>query len=137
MKFLVFLLSILFIASCANTPNSSKPDPYLDPNYGKKNRDGIRNVIKANKHHVKACYEQALKDNKHLAGKIILKWGIVGNGVVTNTEVILSTLANDSVENCLSEKLKTFTFPDPGPDKEVVVKFPFLFGTDKKLNTEK
>ncbi len=126
MKLLTSILFVYVLASCAshyNKPqlsirNSSMADPY---------KEQIRNVIRANKLSIKKCYEEGLKQNKNLYGKIILKWHYIKGGIVTKTEVISNTLGDDIVAPCISKEIKTFIFPEPGDDKEAIVTFPFVF----------
>lgn len=94
---------------------------------GSIDKEAIRKVIRDNQRQIQACYEKTLNKNPNLYGKVILEWVIVGNGRVTNARVANSTLKNSEVENCILSRLRTWKFPEPPPDQEAVVSYPFLF----------
>lgn len=94
---------------------------------GSIDREAIRRVIRENQRQIQACYEKTLNKNPNLYGKVILEWVIVGNGRVSSARVSSSSLKNSEVEQCILSRLKTWKFPEPPPDQEAVVSFPFLF----------
>jgi hypothetical protein len=90
-------------------------------------KDWVLKIIKSESKSIRSCYEEGLKTNPDLVGKILVDFEIEVNGSVQVVKVESSTINNQIVENCLIEKIKTFTFPPP-PEKTVVqVKFPFIF----------
>lgn len=88
-------------------------------------RDQIQAVIQQNIHDVRFCYEQGLKDNPQLSGRVTVYFVIGGNGVVKRAQVVSSTLQNAQVEACMIEKLKRWTFPLPEGGVDVEVTYPF------------
>ncbi|MES2769035.1 MAG: AgmX/PglI C-terminal domain-containing protein [Bdellovibrionota bacterium] len=94
---------------------------------GSIDREAIRRVIRENQRQITACYEKTLNKNPNLYGKVILEWVIVGNGRVSSARVSSSTLKNSEVEQCILSRLRTWKFPEPPPDQEAVVSYPFLF----------
>lgn len=90
-------------------------------------REAIRRVIRENQRQIQACYEKSLNKNPNLYGKVILEWVIVGSGRVSSARVSSSTLRSSEVENCVLSRLRTWKFPEPPPDQEAVVSYPFLF----------
>lgn len=94
---------------------------------GSIDKEAIRRVIRENQRQIQACYEKTLNKNPNLYGKVILEWVITGNGRVSSARVSSSTLRNSEVENCVLSRLRTWKFPEPPPDQEAVVSYPFLF----------
>lgn len=93
-------------------------------------KEAIRRVIRSNKHELQGCYERALntlEKGRKLEGKIVLSWEIVTNGHAKNVKVKSSSLGNTQVENCIRDRLASWTFPDPPPGLTAVVEaYPFV-----------
>ncbi|MGE5087100.1 MAG: AgmX/PglI C-terminal domain-containing protein, partial [Bacillota bacterium] len=93
-------------------------------------KEAIRRVIRAKLHEVKSCYERALntlEKGRKLEGKIVLGWDIVEKGQARNVKVKSSTLGNAAVENCIRDRLASWTFPEPPPGLVAEVQaYPFI-----------
>lgn len=93
-------------------------------------KEAIRRVIRAKLHEVKSCYERALnvqEKGRKLEGKIVLGWEIVEKGQARNVKVKSSTLGNRQVENCIRDRLASWTFPEPPPGLVAEVQaYPFV-----------
>lgn len=79
-------------------------------------KEAIRRVIRAKKHELQSCYERVLntmEKGSRLEGKIILSWEIIDKGQARNVKVKSSTLGNAKVENCIRDRLASWTFPEP------------------------
>ncbi|NUN04765.1 MAG: AgmX/PglI C-terminal domain-containing protein [Bdellovibrio sp.] len=79
-------------------------------------KEAIRRVIRAKKHELQSCYERALntlEKGTKLEGKIILSWEIIDRGQARNVRVKSSTVGNAKVENCIRDRLASWTFPEP------------------------
>ena len=94
---------------------------------GSLDREAIRRVILKNKRAIKNCYDRELNKNKDLYGKLVLRWNIVEQGRVTQAKVVNSSLGNRNVAKCIITRLKTWRFPEPPPDTEGQVTYPFVF----------
>lgn len=94
-------------------------------------KEAIRRVIKAKLHEVKSCYERALntlEKGRKLEGKIVLGWEIIEKGQARNVKVTSSSLNNPTVENCIRDRLASWTFPEPPPGLVAEVRaYPFVF----------
>lgn len=79
-------------------------------------KEAVRRVIRAKLNEVKSCYERVLntlpKGNR-LEGKVVIAWQIVERGAAKNVRVKSSTLSNSTVENCIRDRLASWTFPEP------------------------
>ncbi|MGZ3771740.1 MAG: AgmX/PglI C-terminal domain-containing protein [Bdellovibrio sp.] len=93
-------------------------------------KEAIRRVIRAKKHELQSCYERVLntmEKGQKLEGKIVLSWSIVEKGQARNVKVKSSSLGNAKVENCIRDRLASWTFPEPPPGLEAVVEaYPFV-----------
>lgn len=93
-------------------------------------KDAIRRVIRAKLHEVKSCYERVLntmEKGRSLEGKIVLGWEIIERGQARNVVVKSSTLGNTKVENCIRDRLASWTFPEPPPGMVAEVQaYPFV-----------
>ncbi len=73
---------------------------------------------------VKACYEQRLKSNPSLGGRVELLWYITG-GRVTSVEILGNTTDDSELASCIARKVRTWRFPaDLEADTEVM--YPFI-----------
>ncbi len=94
---------------------------------GTMDREAIRRVILDNKHTIQNCYNMQLNRDAELYGKVTIEWTITEGGRVKNATVKGNTVANAEVANCIVRNLKNWKFPDPPPDTEGQVSFPFVF----------
>ncbi|MBN2360373.1 MAG: AgmX/PglI C-terminal domain-containing protein [Deltaproteobacteria bacterium] len=86
----------------------------------------ITAAIKSRLSGIKQCYEQALKRNPKLAGKIIATFVIDENGRVTETRIDSDSLGDSSVASCIIGIIKRVRFPKPDSGT-VQASFPFVF----------
>lgn len=89
-------------------------------------QDLIAEVVRRNIGQVRFCYEQGLQLNPSLAGRVAVNWTIGSNGGVKTAQVKRTSLKDQSVENCILSRLKTWKFPLPENKAEVKVSYPFL-----------
>jgi hypothetical protein len=79
---------------------------------------------------IKACYENALKRNPNLSGKITVNFEISAVGKVLNVDVNKVSLDDDEVASCIKAKILGFRFPAPAGGT-VQVEYPFIFQASK------
>ena len=97
---------------------------------GSIDRDAIRRVIQANMRVIRTCYERQLNRNPDLFGKVIITWEIGEQGRVMSASVKSSELGEKGgkeVGDCLVQNFKTWKFPEPPPNQQVTVSYPFFF----------
>lgn len=78
------------------------------------------------------CYEDALRRKPGVAGKVLLKFTIVGDekigGIVEESSIgEESTLRDDEFDTCMSESMMSMTFPPPKGGGTVTVTYPIDF----------
>ncbi len=89
-------------------------------------KDAISRVVKRRIRAVQACYERALKKERTLAGKLVVRFTIGTAGRVTSARVITNSTRSASVGSCVTGRISGWRFPRPrgGP---VTVSYPFVF----------
>lgn len=88
-------------------------------------RDQIAAVINRNMGQITYCYEQGLKQDAGIRGRVALAFTIGGTGSVKAANVDSTSLNYKQVEDCMVMRLKTWKFPVPEGGVDVQVKFPF------------
>jgi TonB family protein len=75
---------------------------------------------------IKACYENALKRNPSLKGKVVIRFTILETGGVADVGASQNTLGAPDVAACIMNTMRTWRtqFRPSGP---VSVEYPFLF----------
>ena len=96
---------------------------------GSLDRSLIDKSISEKKNKIKYCYESELQKDLSLKGTIKYKFVISKEGTVSKVDVDSSDMNSPEVEGCISEVLKSVTFPPPKGGGIVIVKYPFLFGS--------
>jgi hypothetical protein len=93
---------------------------------GSLDKELIRRVIHAHRNEIRYCYERALTANPGLWGKVTVNFIIGANGMVQSSKTKETSLNNVEVENCISQKIKMWKFPEPKGGGIVVVTYPFV-----------
>jgi hypothetical protein len=70
----------------------------------------IRQVLKYYEFLLQNCYEYALRQKKHISGKLTLSIIIEPSGSVTDVRIIASTLESEYLELCTKAKIKMIRF---------------------------
>ncbi|MEZ4385392.1 MAG: VIT domain-containing protein [Nannocystaceae bacterium] len=93
---------------------------------GSLDRDIIRRIIRAHINEVRHCYNQGLQRDPKLAGRLAIKFKILGTGAVAKEVEIETSIGDEKVDQCVSKALRRWKFPKPEGGGEVVVTYPFL-----------
>ncbi len=94
---------------------------------GSIDKDAIRRVIRDNRAQLQFCYDQALRRNSDVYGKIELHWEIVDHGRAVNVRVKSNSVGDSRMGRCLARVIGGLTFPEPPPDTAADVIYPFVF----------
>jgi len=86
----------------------------------------IRRVIRSHRDQIKYCYSKELTRAPNLRGKVAVKFTISPKGYVTQATVSQTTLRNAAVERCITQKIRTWKFPEPKGGGIVIVNYPFI-----------
>jgi hypothetical protein len=74
---------------------------------------------------IKGCYEQALKRDPTLQGKVTIQFTIAGSGKVTSAKATVNELG-PQVESCMVSAFMRFRFPPPDGGT-ITFEYPFMF----------
>lgn len=107
-----------------NEPEVYSPPPEVT---GALDRETVRKVVRQHRREMKYCYEKELQKNPSLQGQVTVEFTISGNGEVMAAIVTESTLGTAAVEQCMQQKIRNWTFPNPKRGKMVKVTYPFNF----------
>ena len=89
-------------------------------------RSEVEAVITENISQIRFCYNRGLRSRPNLQGKVTSNFTIGSAGEVKVARIKDSSLGEAEVENCISEKIASWKFPQPRGGGEVVVSYPFL-----------
>lgn len=96
---------------------------------GSLSKEAIRREIHRHLNEVRACYEQELNARPDLSGRVMIKFIVAPTGAVQMSAVSSSTLGVKRAEDCISQAVRRWTFPQPDGGGIVVVSYPFVFDT--------
>jgi TonB family protein len=103
-------------------PPSKAPPPKSDA----KTQVAIRKVVQAHQREIQFCYEQALRKDPGLAGRVAVAWTVGRSGEVSDAKVSQTSLGNAGVERCIVERVRRWKFPEL-QGRVVSVSFPWVF----------
>lgn len=83
----------------------------------------VKDVVNKYRGQVKYCYEQQLKANPSLEGRVEVEF-TVGNGRVMSASVFVNTTGDQALGDCILGKIKRWRFP---AELETDVSYPFIF----------
>lgn len=75
---------------------------------------------------LKYCYENELRTNADLAGRVVVEWTIEG-GKVSSVVIAQNTTGSASLAQCIENKVKRWTFDGV---EDATTKFPFVFSAE-------
>jgi hypothetical protein len=93
---------------------------------GKLSESEINSVMKRQLKALRDCYEGALKRNRTLAGKLVIKFEIEESGRTQNIEFEEDSLGSPDVKECIMRRAKYWRFPKPDGGS-VFVAYPIVF----------
>ena len=99
---------------------------------GALSKDIVRRIVHQHLNEVRYCFERALGDDRHLAGRVVLKLLIASNGRVVISQIAESTLMHRGIERCIAAAGRRWRFPsfahqgDASQQSTVLVRYPFL-----------
>lgn len=105
--------------------NVKKKSPVASGGTGMMSSGDVAKVVNRKLGAIKGCYEQALKRDPTLAGKVTIRFTISGSGKVTTARTTLNELT-PAVGTCMVNAFKRMRFPPP-EGGEVTFEYPFMF----------
>ena len=93
---------------------------------GKLDANEINTVMKRQLKALRDCYEGALKRNRKLSGKLVIKFEIEESGRTQNIGFEEDSLGSSEVRECIERRAKYWRFPKPDGGS-VFVAYPIVF----------
>ena len=87
----------------------------------------IRRAVRRRRNQIRACYEDALLDQRELRGDIEVQLRIAPSGRVVGFDVRRDTTGAPGIARCIERKLSTLAFPAFDQCDAVIVNYPFRF----------
>ncbi|MDD5640776.1 MAG: AgmX/PglI C-terminal domain-containing protein, partial [Syntrophales bacterium] len=81
---------------------------------GRLDRKAVQEALEANLYRLTACCQDSLKKGIKLPAAVILTFKVGAGGQVSGPVLPKMPLGYESLTKCLSQVVKTITFPDPG-----------------------
>lgn len=86
----------------------------------------INSVMRRQLKSLRDCYESALKRNRQLSGKLVIRFEIEESGKTQNVDFEDDTLGSPEVKECIARRAKYWRFPKPDGGS-VFVAYPIVF----------
>ncbi len=87
----------------------------------------VEDVVQQHLQEVQQCYNQQLQRNPDLAGEVIVEWMLAPSGDVFSASIGESDLDSQSVERCITQRIRRWTFPEPDDAGVARVQYTFDF----------
>lgn len=129
---LAALLSRIDAAPGARGPENGGPSPPAS-DAGTLSKEYLQEQIQEIIPLVKQCYEQALLERPGTAGKLVVRFSIVGDpelgGLVEQSEIVDTEggAADEGLSTCVRETMYALRLKAPEGGGRVVVTYPFIF----------
>jgi hypothetical protein len=95
---------------------------------GSLDKNLVDQVVKRHMNQIRYCYQRELSRSPDIAGKVVVRFIIAGDGSVSKASINKTTLrGGGAVEGCLTRRFMNFVFPEPKNNGIVVVSYPFMF----------
>lgn len=75
--------------------------------------ENIKKIVRLHFRHFRLCYEDGLRDNPNLRGKVIVKFIIDQSGAVSTTADDDSDIPDQNVVQCVEREFGNLSFPQP------------------------
>jgi outer membrane biosynthesis protein TonB len=89
-------------------------------------QSGLAAFVRARMGLIKACYENALKRNPGLRGKLSIRFTILETGGLADVQAAVTSLGSPEVAACIMNTMRTWRTPFR-PTGPVTVEYPFVF----------
>lgn len=88
--------------------------------------EAIRRVVLRNIGQVRHCHEQGLAQDPNIAGRVVVRFVIGGDGNVLGAAVSESNISVPTVGSCMATAVRRWSFPAPEGNGAVTVNYPFM-----------
>ncbi len=88
--------------------------------------NAAKKYVRRKKGQINACYEQELKADQSLTGKIEVVWTVNPDGFTSGVTISANTTGNRSLEDCIVRRIKRWKFPEQADEYEITYPFNFF-----------
>lgn len=86
------------------------------------NVDKVKTVIQKYKGQVKYCYDQRLKENPNISGRIAVEFS-VASGRVSSVAIVENSTGDSALESCVKGKVRSWRFPSDVSEEAIYLPF--------------
>lgn len=86
----------------------------------------VRRTVRAHLNEIRFCYDRELQSRPGLEGRVVTGFTISGNGAVLASVIESSSLHDATVEQCIAQAVRRWSFPKPASPGMTVVSYPFV-----------
>lgn len=86
----------------------------------------VRAVVERHIGEIQWCFENQLKTEPNLSGRVVLEWIVEPSGDVASVVASESSMPSDPAVTCMTRKATAWKFPEPSGGS-ATVSFPFVF----------
>jgi TonB family protein len=117
------------VASAANVNITSAPPEITGESstHADRSQTAIQRVVQREAQRLKRVYEDWLKRDPALSGRLTVKFTILPSGAVSNLSVVKSTMNNQEFDETILRYIKRWQFPEVSGGTPVEVVYPFVF----------
>lgn len=94
---------------------------------GQAPKEVVARIVRQNFGRFRLCYEQGLRNNPNLQGRVAARFVIRGDGEVTNVGNGGSDMPDSGVVRCVLQAFNGLSFPEPADKGFVTVVYPIMF----------
>jgi len=92
---------------------------------GQLDKDAVASVFRRRRSAVRRCYEESLRTNPNVQGKVTIQFTIGTAGRITTISVTADTTGDSKVADCIMRNVKSWRF-DPPERGSVTFSYPFV-----------
>jgi TonB family protein len=117
------------VASAANVNITSAPPEITGESstHSDRSQSAIQRVVQREAQRLKRVFEDWLKRDPALSGRLTVKFTILPSGAVSNVSVVKSTMNNPEFDETILRYIKRWQFPEVPGGSPVEVVYPFVF----------
>jgi TonB family protein len=117
------------VASAANVNITSAPPEISGESstHADRSQAAIQRVVQRETQRLKRVYEDWLKRDPALSGRLTVKFTILPSGAVSNVSVVKTTMNNPEFDETILRYIKRWQFPEVSGGTPVEVVYPFVF----------
>jgi TonB family protein len=108
----------------SSSPQITSPPSSME----ERDPDVVRVIVRQHIHEVRACYNEGLKRDGSLRGRVTIQFTIDPRGSVAKSIVLTekTSLPDAQTARCVADAAKRWKFPQPTDGRNVVITYPFV-----------